>query len=333
MLRGLLVKFFLAVVIGQASADQANDTPQDEKPTVTFVWENDSFANTDRNYTNGVRLSWLSGTRPTDGVSEFIAETVLGAKENAVRRRGFAVGHSIFTPSDIESTRLLPKQHPYAGWLYGEFSGVVEQADAVDTFSIQLGIVGPSAGGEWVQNEFHSIIGIDGANGWDNQLEDELGVVISYDKKLRRIAQFGSSGFGADVTPSIGASIGNINTHVRAGLTLRVGQNLENDYGPPRIRPSLGGAGFFTPADNFSWYVFLGAEGRAVAHNIFNDGSLLRDDIVDLDRNLWVADYQGGLVVQLYHVQMALTLVERSREFSGQEEEQRFGAFSISRKF
>lgn len=322
-----------AVAASPSLAETSSALPNDEKATATFVWENDSFANTDRNYTNGVRVSWLSGTQATDGITEFVARRLVGADEGAVRRRGFAVGQSIFTPSDIEATEPVPDQHPYGGWLYAEVSGVIEQRNIVDTFAIQVGVIGPSAGGEWAQNEFHDLIGIDGANGWDNQLEDELGLVISYDKKLRRIGRIGASDFAADLTPSIGASVGNVYTQARAGLTLRAGQNLANDYGPPRVRPSLGGAGYFTPTDGFSWYVFVGAEGRAIAHNIFIDGSLINDDIADLDREPLVGDYQAGLVVQFRDVQLALTLVERSKEFSEQEENQRFGAFSLSRKF
>ncbi|MBK8542978.1 MAG: DUF2219 family protein [Caulobacteraceae bacterium] len=53
----------------------------------------------------------------------------------------------------------------------------------------------------------------------------------------------------------------------------------------PAHIPSLAGAGYFTPRDNFSWYVFAGIEGRAVAHNIFLDGSLFRDDDPSVSSN------------------------------------------------
>lgn len=171
------------------------------------------------------------------------------------------------------------------------------------------------------------------AQGWDNQIEDEVGIVLSYDHRLRRLAQFGFGGFGADVTPNLGFTLGNIHTNLHAGLTLRLGQDLDNDYGPPRVSPSLAGAGYFTPRDNFSWYVFAGIEGRAVAHNIFLDGSLFRDDDPSVSSNAFVTDLQAGLVVQLLQTQFAFTYVERAEEFAEQTEPQRFGAVSISRKF
>ncbi len=305
----------------------------EEASTLTFVWENDSFANTDRSYTNGMRLAWLSGAQSKSDVVKYVARNVLGADDDAVLRRGVAVGQSIFTPTDIEATDFLPDDHPYAGWLYGEYSAVIAQRNIIDQMSIQVGMIGKSAGGETAQNEFHYLIGIEGAKGWDNQLKDELGIVLTYERKARRIGKIGDTDFGADLTPNYGISVGNVYTQARAGLTVRAGQDLSNDYGPPRVRPSLGGAGYFVPDDSFSWHVFAGFEARAVAHNIFIEGSLFREDFVDLSLRNFVHDYQAGLVVQVYDVQMALSLVQRSKEFDEQEEPQRFGAFSLSKKF
>lgn len=324
----------ICVTFSAEAFAQAEPPPRaDDRGTITFVWENDSFADSDQNYTNGVRLAWLSGTSEPEGLSRWIARNLLGADDEAVIRRGIAMGHSLFTPNDTTTSAPLPDQHPYAAWLYGEYTALVEQGGEVDQVSVQLGIVGPSAGGEWVQNEFHALIGAADAQGWDNQIEDEIGIVISYDHRLRRLAQLGDGGFGADVTPNLGFTVGNIHTNLHAGLTLRMGQDLDNDYGPPRISPSLAGAGYFTPRDNFSWYVFAGIEGRAVAHNIFLDGSLFRDEDPSVSSNTFVTDLQAGLVVQVLQTQVAFTYVERAEEFAEQTEPQRFGAVSISRKF
>ena len=331
--RLLLAALAATTMLSPLAGAQQDRAPEDEAGTFTFVWENDKFANTDRNYTNGVRFSWLSGTQATDGLSAWAARNLVRTTNSTVRRGGFAIGQSIFTPEDTQTAAPLPDQQPYAGWLYAEANALIEQRNVVDQIAVQIGVVGPSAGGEWAQNEFHKLIGVDSAKGWDNQLQDELGIVVNYDKKLRRVAYLGSTDFGADITPNLGLALGNVYTHARAGLTVRVGQDLGNDYGPPRVRPSLGGSGYFTPDDKASWYLFAGIEGRAVAHNIFTDGSLFNDDGVDLSKRPLVTDYQGGLVIQLWNTQLALTMVERSREYAEQTAPQRFGAFSLSQKF
>ena len=327
---------FLWCVLAVQPAFSQNDlgsVREDDEGTFTFVWENDVLGGTDRNYTNGLRLSWLSGTHAADGMSEFLATHVLRADGDAFVRRGFALGQSIFTPNDIEAEDPLPNQHPYAGWLYGEYSLLIQRLDVVDRLTFQAGVVGSSSGAEWVQNEVHSIIDSAEARGWDNQIKDEAGVVIAYDRQLRALAELGDSGFGMDLTPNMGLTLGNVHTNARLGLTVRLGQDLRNDFGPPRIRPSLAGAGYFTPEDSVSWYVFAGVEGRAVAHNIFLDGSLFRDGDPSVSSKTFVADAQGGLVVQFGGLQVALTYVERTEEFDEQLTRQRFGALSIGGKF
>ena len=306
----------------------------DERGTFTIVWENDVFLGSDRNYTNGFRASYLSGTtRSSDGPEGWIAKKLLGVPETAAVRRGIAIGHSIFTPQNIEAEDALPDQHPYAGWIYGEYSAIIERKDEVDQLSLQLGLVGPSAAGEFIQNEVHDKIGSPEARGWDNQIKDEPGFVLAYDKRFRDIAKLGDDKLGADLTPNLGASIGNVHTNARAGLTLRIGENLRNDFGPPRVRPSLGGAGYFNPIDDFSWYFFAGVEGRAVAHNIFLDGSLFDDESPSVKSKTFVADFQGGVVVQYKNTQLAATYVQRTDEFDTQEESQAFGALSLSFKY
>ena len=334
--RGLACAGFTAAVALSGAVAQEDDeflSPFDNSGTWTFVWENDYFANTDRNYTNGVRLSYISGFKTPNGVSRFVSRRLLGADDDAGIRRGFAIGHSIFTPQDISATAPLPDQHPYAGWLYGEYSVVVEQRDIIDQFSLQVGVVGPAAGGEFVQNNWHELIGAQNVNGWDNQIGNEPGIVLSYERKMRALKSIDRNGLSADVTPSYGVSFGNIYTHARAGLTFRLGSDLRNDYGPPRIRPSLAGGGYFSPRDRFSWYVFAGAEGRAVAHNIFLEGSLFREGDPSVDKHVLTGDFQAGLVMQVRRIQVAYTYVYRTEEFATQDGAQQFGAVSISGKF
>ncbi|MEM7728223.1 MAG: lipid A deacylase LpxR family protein [Pseudomonadota bacterium] len=301
-------------------------------PTVSFVWENDSFANTDRNYTNGVRLSWLSGEREAQGISGWIAAQ-MGAEPGTVRRRGFAIGHTLFTPREIDVAEFLPDQHPYAGYAYVEANAVLEQSRRIDTFTAQLGLVGPSAQGEFLQNEFHDLIGVAEAKGWDNQIGDEVGLNLSFDRKQRVRSRDVFEDLQADLTPNFGFTVGTLRTHAHGGLTLRLGQGLRADYGPPRVSPSLGGAGYFRRSPGLSWYVYGGVEGRAVAHDMIREGSLFGGDARSIDPERFVADLQFGFVVQYDAVQVSFTGVRRTKEFEQQNGAQKWGAFTVSRKF
>src|SRR3546814_8870959 len=103
---------------------------------------------------------------------------------------------------------------------------------------------------------------------------------------------------GVDVTPHLGAALGNVYTYGAGGLTLRFGEDLPDDYGPPRIRPALPGSDYFRPTDDFGWYFFAGAEGRIVARNIFLDGNTFKDSH-SVDKRPLVADLQAGIAVNL----------------------------------
>lgn len=139
-------------------------------------------------------------------------------------------------------------------------------------------------------------------------------------------------GVGIDASPNAGISVGNVLTQGKTGLTFHVGQNLEGNYGPPRIRPSLAGAGYYRGVDAASWYLFAGAEGRAVARNIFLDGNTWRASLSVEKRHL-VADVQAGAVIQIKSFQIAYTYVWRTKEFATQDARHEFGALSLSAKF
>lgn len=113
---------------------------------------------------------------------------------------------------------------------------------------------------------------------------------------------------------------------------MRFGENLPNDYGPPRIQPSLPGSAFYDPSDGFGWYIFAGIEGRAVAHNIFLDGNTFQDSR-SVDKKPFVGDLQAGIAVTLWRTRVSYTHVLRTREFDGQDTTDSFGAFSASFRF
>ena len=55
-------------------------------------------------------------------------------------------------------------------------------------------------------------------------------------------------------------------------------------------------------------------------------------DSLEVDRRPLVLDVQVGLVIQLLRAQIAFSVVARTEEFETQEDEQVFGAVSVSFK-
>lgn len=306
--------------------------------------ENDRIAATDRNYTNGLRLSLLF---PEVGVGcwgeddaapeelESLARDVPFFRPFPKRRWKLSLGQSIFTPADTDAEALVESDRPYAGWLYLGFGVVTHDVEFenYEALNLDIGVVGPWAQAEFVQNEFHRIINVAESDGWDNQLENEPGVMLSYERKWRLRAPVELLGVQLDMLPHLGATVGNVMTYGAAGATLRIGAGLpDEDFGPPRIRPSVPGSDFFTRKKSFGWYLFGGAEGRAVGRNIFLDGNTVADSH-SVEKNNFVFDLQGGAALSYDRARLVFTTVLRSPEQQGDERYDLFGAVTLGVRF
>lgn len=327
-----------ALFVPAARADEESEKDLRKPAVVSFTTENDFFGGgTDRNYSNGVRIERVSAADDVHPALEWVANRIPYLDLSRFDlRQGFALSHAIYTPEDISRAIPDPTDRPYAAWLHISATVVATDEDTQDTLQVNLGMVGPAANGEFVQNNWHSIIGIDQAQGWDTQLKDEPGIEIV----AQRMKLLGGTGKGvlpfgleADFGAHLGGAVGNVRTYANTGMTARIGFDLEGNFAPPRIRPALAGAGDFIPGteeDPFGGYFFIGVDGRAVARDMFLDGNLWRDSPRVTDRRNFVGDLQAGIAVHYRDVQVAFTFVNRSEQFVAQDGPQRFGAVSVS---
>ncbi len=305
---------------------------------LTIDEENDFFAphDLDRHYTQGLRLSYLSGdVRPGDDLSAAFRLPMFPDSGDASRHFAYQLGQSLFTPED--KTRAVPdlRDRPYAGWLYGGLDAIQDtDSRQLDHVQVQLGLVGPGALGAQTQNRFHLAISVPASRGWNYQLHDEPGLVLQYERKWRYIADFGHD-FAADAIPSAGLVGGNVFTYGAIGGRLRFGQNLRADYGPPRVLPGPSGTDYFNadrldPDWPVAWSVFVGTEGRAVARNIFLDGNSFHDS-PHVTRRVLVGDVELGAELSAFDVlRLSYAYLLRSDEFTTQRKADNFGTITAS---
>ena len=97
-----------------------------ETGTLSLVFENDLFYDTDRNYTNGVRASWLSGPDRTPAWALRAARWFPLFPDGGTVRTSYAVGQNMYTPEDIALRDPPLDDRPYAGWLYGSIGLIAE---------------------------------------------------------------------------------------------------------------------------------------------------------------------------------------------------------------
>src|SRR5262245_28625066 len=112
---GLVLACLLA---GRARADQGW-----EGQIVSVTIENDAVVSSDRHYTQGSFLSYLSSdnTLPRWAEATLDVFPTLGYEPGA-KKWGFGVGQEIYTPEDLQTSVLQVDDRPYAGWLFGRFT-------------------------------------------------------------------------------------------------------------------------------------------------------------------------------------------------------------------
>jgi lipid A 3-O-deacylase len=321
-----------ALTLAPVAAGAQSYISEDEKSTLNLVVENDLFARTDQGYTSGVRLAWLSPESSAPPWMQWPAAHLLPLSLEGRKRIGVAAGHSIFTPSNLARVGPQPNDRPYAGWLYTTVGVLSDTGKTLDNLMLTVGVVGPLARGEHAQKLVHRITGSPHPRGWSNQLKNEPGLALSFERKWRALYEFSPFGFGADITPHAGASLGNVHTDATLGATLRLGYDLQEDYGPPRIRPSLPGSDFFIPTRQLSGYLFAGLAGRAVARDIFLDGNTFRDS-PSVDKRPFVGNLQVGAAFTAGEARLSYSHVFATREFEGQRRPAQFGVLTLSHRF
>lgn len=296
-------------------------------------FENDLWGSgDDRFYSHGTEFAYLSLNEPPDWLTG-LGRHLPFFRSGDVNAVQYSLGQKIFTPQDTETRELIKDDRPYAGWLYGSaelLSRFVDEPNrqVANVLGLTVGIVGPSSHADDIQKGYHDLIGVDKPNGWDNQLEDELGLLLTYTRRWQYFHKLvGNLAF--ETSPHIVGALGNVYTYAGSGVMLRFGRGLRNDIAPPNIRPGFPGVPYLRPSPHPNWYFFAGLEGRAMAQNIFLDGNTFKDSH-SVDKKPLVADLQFGLAFHFDHIRIAISNVWRSREFEGQDEHVQFGAINVS---
>jgi lipid A 3-O-deacylase len=349
-----LILLLLAAGLGASVRAAADRPPVPDLPATTlefgsvrFYTENDKyFAGTDEHYTNGFKMSFLSTDLATftGGPVPPSVQQLARALGNLVPaghayKLGLSLGQNLYTPVNTSTTLEQPGDRPYAAWLY---AGVAFQVYApprvlanpvlpslgrLDTVEVTFGLVGPGALGRQVHNNFHHLIGVETANGWDNQIHNELGLNLVFERAYRVATTNARTGWGADFLPHAGLSLGNIFTYANLGAQVRGGWRLPADFGTNLIRATGDSNSVRRPP--WSFFVFAGAEGRAVAHDVTLEGNTFRSS-PGVKAETFVSDLVGGLAVGTARWQITYAQAVRSREFEGQSKAAVFGSISAT---
>lgn len=338
-----LLLFFILFASQDCLGDEKKE-PENPK-TITFYMENDAFRQTDSQYTSGVKLTWISRNLnnycDSDHVPGFVCTAVerlpfmneSGFQKNIY----FSMGQNIYTPDNTNQKDLIKDDRPYAGLSYLAFGFISKSTKRMDTLEINAGIVGPHSYAEQMQFFFHKMIGSKEAEGWANQLKDEPVLDLFCDRKWKMVSSNFDSGFGFDVIPHAGLSVGNLLIAAVFGGEMRLGLNVPNDFGTFLIGPGSGTNApindkdlrFSSNPSPFGIHLFLGLDASATARDLLLDGNTFTESH-SIHKKPLVYKYFGGFGILIHRLKITYANVRESKNFYAQKRVETYGSLTVS---
>lgn len=274
--------------------------------------ENDAFAGSDDQYTQGLDLLFTGNpVKTSKGISV----------------RSFGLRNLMYTPRDIGIAENQPDERPWAGLSSLVMEDWKKTPKNFRRIDWMVGVLGEWSQSEEIQKWFHKLTDSREPMGWDNQIPNEpfVNVCIEYYKPLYVVGR----DMGFDLTGLYGGNLGTAFVNGEAGLLARAGWNIPDDYSLGLINPTA-------INNDFSVYGFAEAKGRLVAHNATLGGSLWQDG-TSRDMELLVADLRYGVAAGVervfgsdYTLRLSYSKVLRTKEFEQQEDLTDYGAVFLS---
>lgn len=264
-----------------------------------FHYDNDYFAATDENYTQGYSFEVVLQSLEKNPVNALFFKP-----SSANTKFGLAIEHIGFTPNDYVSEEIQFGDRPFA-------SAIMLKSFKIDTNiekkfrlsqSLSLGLIGPGAFGKEMQVGIHKATGNKIPGGWDNQIKNDLilNYRIDFEKHLfsyKNLLAFNANGSLQLGTLFTNASIG-FNTTI--GIINSPFENVEENR-------------------NFQVYLYAQPMVSVIGYDatlqggVFNDKSPYTISTDNLER--FIAQYNYGLVIKTRTLYFEYTRSVITREF------------------
>lgn len=181
-----------------------------------FNYDNDYFAATDKNYTQGYSLEFVS-----PGLNKNPVNHLFFRNDTGRNRYGIAVEHIGYTPGNIESPEIQEGDRPFAAAIMLKSFMISTNNENRSRFSssLSLGIIGPGAFGKEMQTGIHKATGNVIPQGWRNQIRNDavLNYEVGYEKQLFRYRNFFS------IQSNSGLQVGTLFTNASVGFNTAAG--------------------------------------------------------------------------------------------------------------
>ncbi|MBH8570825.1 lipid A deacylase LpxR family protein [Microvirga sp. STS02] len=182
-----------------------------------YTYANDLFFRTDYYFTQGMTLTLVHPMLARLPVRHLLAAGPRGSTQ----QHGLTLCYDGFTPLRIQDAFIRVGDRPYAAYLYGSFFRASNQPARHQrlTTALEIGFIGPAAGGKQLQTAIHRLTGNAEPRGWDYQIRNApiIGYRVAFEKQL-------AANQHVDLLGNVEASLGTLYTYAGTGLRLRAGK-------------------------------------------------------------------------------------------------------------
>ncbi len=181
-----------------------------------FNYENDYFAATDRDYTQGYSFEVVIPSLSKNPVNKLFVTS-----KNSRQKYGLAIEHNGYTPYRYESDQIQYGDRPFAAAIMLKSFKI-----STDTIhksrigsALNIGLIGPGAFGGEMQTAIHEATGNDIPQGWQYQIKNDivLNYEINYERELLRYQNYFLLQGNARLR------LGTLNTDAAIGIATMIG--------------------------------------------------------------------------------------------------------------
>lgn len=322
----------IIMMVAMSLPDWAEIRGSEDKDFFRISFENDTFINTDRGFTHGSKLSWMSHDIRNYRKNPLLRWFSFTNGPGSIHSFSISLGQNIYTPDNIQTPEFIGNDRPYAGYLYLGFGIHSKNTKRQDTFEIDMGIVGRHSFAEQTQKIIHYLFKHEDPLGWKHQLKDEFAFQTIFERKTRIYRASLENEISIELIPHFGGGLGNVYIYANAGYQVRFGWKLPYDFGIDMHRP-----GGDTNIGINSWgkpniHVFAALDGQAVYRNIFLDGNTIVDSH-HVEKYPFTANIMTGIGIQFNGIYITYTYVYWTKKFKTESRNHQFGVLNISFSF
>ena len=287
------------------------DTLRPIGPTrlLRYTYANDLFFRTDYYFTQGMTLTLVHPVLARLPVRHLLAAGPRGSTQY----HGITLRYDGFTPLRIQDAFIRMGDRPYAAYLYASFFRTSNQSMRHQrlTTALEIGFIGPAAGGKELQTAIHRVTGNAEPRGWDYQIRNApiVGYRITFEKQL-------ISGQYINLQGNVEASLGTLYTYASTGGHVRIGK-----FSPYFANLGVDGLSYDTASKPWQVYGEASLEGRLIGYDATLQGSPFTQHtpytLAAGDVRRAVLRSSGGVVLAHGGLSVAATATWVAPEFAG----------------